>query len=342
VIYYLSTREHTYTPAVVLLYHRRDLLTYFRFVTYDNMHSLYDAGPGVTVWTDLDRLSGSQISMAATTYHDLMASRNDIYHLNQPGRSLTRYKLLRRLFDAGINRFNVYRIYESMDKIRFPVFIRPESGALHASPALIDDYQTLQSAIDRMTQLHANAEDLIIIEFGARPDNDGYYRKYGAFRIDNEIYPQHCFTEQDWFIKFPIEGIHPDHRTRHYAYMAENPHARELMEIFELARINYGRIDYCLVNGEIQVFEINTNPMILANPPTPFDSFDPKPYAEQYADALSTLPGADVIAHTSAIDEAHEHILSMLRRTFHRKHFKRFRRQLWRKVLQLAPDWRQY
>ena len=47
-------------------------------------------------------------------------------------------------------------------------------------------------------------------------------------------------------------------------YVAENPHADEIRKIFEIARIDYGRIDYSLKNGQIRVWEINTNPVIAA------------------------------------------------------------------------------
>ena len=45
--------------------------------------------------------------------------------------------------------------------------------------------------------------------------------------------------------------------------MQTNPHEAELRAIFKLARIDYGRIDYGIKDGQIQVWEINTNPMLL-------------------------------------------------------------------------------
>src|SRR6185295_3950970 len=45
-------------------------------------------------------------------------------------------------------------------------------------------------------------------------------------------------------------------------YVEENPHAAELAEVCRLAGIRYGRIDYSLLEGRPQVWEINTNPMI--------------------------------------------------------------------------------
>jgi len=48
------------------------------------------------------------------------------------------------------------------------------------------------------------------------------------------------------------------------AYARSNPHAVELAEIFALAQVDFGRIDYGLRNGRIEVFEINTNPDLLS------------------------------------------------------------------------------
>jgi hypothetical protein len=49
-------------------------------------------------------------------------------------------------------------------------------------------------------------------------------------------------------------------------YLESNPHEKQLMEIFRLARIEWGRIDYSLLDGRIQVWEINTNPHIIRRP----------------------------------------------------------------------------
>jgi hypothetical protein len=48
------------------------------------------------------------------------------------------------------------------------------------------------------------------------------------------------------------------------AYVRTNPHQADLREIFAAARIDYGRIDYAIKDGRIQVWEINTNPQIMS------------------------------------------------------------------------------
>ena len=45
-------------------------------------------------------------------------------------------------------------------------------------------------------------------------------------------------------------------------FLEKNEHADEIKMIFELAKVEYGRIDYALLNGKLQVWEINTNPTI--------------------------------------------------------------------------------
>jgi hypothetical protein len=45
-------------------------------------------------------------------------------------------------------------------------------------------------------------------------------------------------------------------------YVTTNPHADVIREIAAAANISYGRIDYALLDGAMQVWEFNTNPMI--------------------------------------------------------------------------------
>src|SRR5678816_652589 len=49
---------------------------------------------------------------------------------------------------------------------------------------------------------------------------------------------------------------------RENAYVLGNPHEAELRRIFDLAGIDYGRIDYAMVGGRIETWEINLNPTI--------------------------------------------------------------------------------
>ena len=50
--------------------------------------------------------------------------------------------------------------------------------------------------------------------------------------------------------------------------VAESLHGSfALLGFFALANIDYGRIDYGIVDGQVQTFEINNNPSVLTRPP---------------------------------------------------------------------------
>jgi hypothetical protein len=46
-------------------------------------------------------------------------------------------------------------------------------------------------------------------------------------------------------------------------YLDANPHGDLLMRVFDMANIEYGRIDYTVIEGRVQIFEINCNPTII-------------------------------------------------------------------------------
>jgi hypothetical protein len=49
------------------------------------------------------------------------------------------------------------------------------------------------------------------------------------------------------------------------AFLESNPHADALRECARVAGISYGRIDYSLLDGRPQVWEINTNAMLASS-----------------------------------------------------------------------------
>lgn len=96
------------------------------------------------------------------------------------------------------------------------------------------------------------------------------------------------------------------------------------MRVFSDARIDYGRIDYCLTERGLEVFEINTNPAVLSNPPTRFDRFDYVPWASRHADALLELDHVTTEENIAlpgerAIRTTHESVVARLSRKLARR-----------------------
>jgi hypothetical protein len=46
-------------------------------------------------------------------------------------------------------------------------------------------------------------------------------------------------------------------------YIETNPHEEILRRAFDLAGIDYGRADYGVVDGRVEIWEINTNPYLI-------------------------------------------------------------------------------
>lgn len=264
----------------------------------------------MVIWSDIDRLD-ALVRAAANSMQEQLAQTN-VRQLNHPVQSLQRYELLRRLSDAGINNFRAFRLDEIPDDLCFPAFIRAEAGAAAQAPRLLYSRAELDTALVEATKGSAGG-GLIIVEVGTEPGLDGYYRKYGAYRVGELVYPQHLFLGKTWFVKHPAT-ILKGAREANASYVSDNPHAKQLMRIFDLARIDYGRIDYGVVRGKLQVFEINTNPAILSDPPTRFDRYDGRPYAQRHAEALHALHASTVSEDNSVedIEAVHREIMREL------------------------------
>src|SRR5262249_37550000 len=57
-------------------------------------------------------------------------------------------------------------------------------------------------------------------------------------------------------------------------YLEANPHRSWLAGLFQLAGIDYGRIDYSLLAGKPQIWEINTHPTVRKTTPLLTSAFD--------------------------------------------------------------------
>ncbi|ESY13851.1 hypothetical protein NKI46_02625 [Mesorhizobium sp. M0615] len=327
-IFYVAHREHAYTQAVVLLYHRTDLEAWFRLVRYEDAGLLRGVRAGVVIWSDMDRLTSDELSRAAGISAEL-ADNTGLTQLNHPTASLQRFDLLRLLHADGSNAFRVFRPDELEEAIRYPVFIRDETGALYREPPLLHDRPALDAAIARL-----DGSDLVrpmVVEMIGTPGMDGYFRKYAAFRVGDTIYGQHCAMSKSWFVKNSPEQLLQAHIEEIRTYVDTNPDANAVMQVFEKARMQYGRIDYTFVDGRLVVFEINSNPTVLSDPPTPFAIYDPKPFADLQADALLALPQAAEADSLAAIDTAHRSALAKLRRHYQMRRLKLTLRKVLRK-----------
>lgn len=223
------------------------------------------------VFTDLDRLDPWTLELAGVIHRGL--ARAGVPVLNDPARVKTRFALLRALHEAGLNDFNAYRPEEGIWPERYPVFLRRDAG--HGAPLsdLLQDRDALEAAIEAALANGTPESSLVIVEYCAEPVAPDLYRKLAAQRVGDRVFQQISVYHFRWLVKYGKRNFATEAFYRRDLEEARtNPHAEALWPAFEIAGIEWGRADFGIVGGRIQVYEINTNPQLFGagDHPSPF------------------------------------------------------------------------
>ncbi|MEE8104611.1 MAG: hypothetical protein V3T86_03655 [Planctomycetota bacterium] len=180
--------------------------------------------------------------------------------LNDPAHVMARYQLNRVLFERGINDYDVYRLDEVRAPTRYPVFLRREDDHCGNVTGLLNNEDEYRRAV---AAVGVARSDTLAVEFVDTRDETGAYRKYGAYILDGVIEPAHLFSSEEWMVKGAQHRDESDLKLEQ-EFLRARPHLDELGEIARLAGIQWGRVDYALLDGRIQIFEINTNPVVIS------------------------------------------------------------------------------
>jgi len=228
---------------------------------YDQLREMKLLRPGRYIFSDLERLSPSELKFAQDVWETLAKAGPRFRLMNNPSRVLCRYELLTRLFKEGKNRFQAVRATEPLHSLRYPVFVRVENDHNGNLTPLIYNRGDLAWPLKSLRLRGYRPRDLLVVEFCDTSDSSGLFRKYSAFRVGEEILPRHLLFSLNWNLKRP-DLVDPPLAKEQERYLLENPHRSWLREVFDLAGIEYGRIDYSILGNDPQVWEINTNPMV--------------------------------------------------------------------------------
>lgn len=236
------------------------LASRFRIVSYDELVTLTSVDCGTWVFAAIDQLEPDACEATTQIHQQLRAAGARV--LNDPARTLVRYRLLQTLHQRGFNDFRAVRATDSLDALRFPVFLRDERS--HGGPLspLLDSPDEVQGEIGRALVRGRRMRDLIIIEYCDTSDATGFYRKYSAFAVGSAVIPRSIAYGARWMLKHHGTEYSRAMVEEERAYVTGNPHERALAEIFAAANVQYGRIDYAVKDGRIQTWEINLNPTI--------------------------------------------------------------------------------
>jgi hypothetical protein len=206
--------------------------------------------------------------------------------LNDPLSFMGRFDLLQALHERGLNRFAAHRAAELGVPGRFPLFLRPALGSLWDAPRLLNTAEEYRAAAGAAL----DPADTLAVEFCDTADAAGIYRKYACFIVGQRIVPRHVFFSRSWWVK-EADLCEPQMVEEELEFLDANPHARALEEIARIANIAYGRIDYGMLRGRPQVWEINHTPLIATGIASKLSARDPvhRRFVTLFAQALDEI-----------------------------------------------------
>lgn len=228
------------------------------------------------VFADIDRLYAWERPLAAEMFRAMVAA--GLRCFNDPARVLTRYPLLRALHREGINPFNVYRADDAPRPERFPVFIRHESDHEWPHVALYETQEALDRTLEQRLAHGVPLSDLLVVEFVDLKEPGGLYSKFGTYRFGGaNLHYDHINVSVKWVAKlhkgtehlWTEEMFAEDRRA-----VLANESPDTVRRAFEIAGIDWGRIDHGRMGDRTVVFEINTNPSVTVRKPVPESFFE--------------------------------------------------------------------
>lgn len=261
-IFYLVTRKHSYTLRLFLNFWAPDFLGRVTVLPYESLVFHKTLPAGTYIFSDIERLGVEEAVSLRAVFDRLAGAGYCVF--NHPLRSLNRFGLLKMLHEKGINRFNVVRPGVEQAPVRFPVFVRRDSEHTGSLTPLLWTWAEVEAAAASISKKRGRPDDIIVVEFCDTSDGNGVFRKYAAYIVGERVIPIHIMFSRDWMVK-GTQSVAQSRKEimEEMAYIETNPHASALGDICRLAGIRYGRIDYAVVDGRIQVWEINTNPAVL-------------------------------------------------------------------------------
>lgn len=263
-IYYLSTVSHNYTHKSI----EADVPS-FRMLSYPLALARKRLDHATYIFSDYDRLSFWQLELAAHLYRQLAAAGCRV--LNDPGRALQRLSLLRRLNREGANSFQAWPAEDAASVDRFPVFLRTQAAHRGVLTDLLDTPEAMLAALEGLLDEGYPLRDLMIVEYCAQPARGDLFRKLSVYRVGDAFVAAPCVHERRWAAKYGELGVADQALyDDDYRIVRDNPYGDYVRRVFDLASIEYGRIDFGLVDGRPETYEINSNPAIFETSEHPF------------------------------------------------------------------------
>lgn len=244
--------------------HGQPLAARVRVMSYQELLGIRHLPAETCVLGDHESLSPAVRAIAQAAWTAMHSA--GVRLLNDPRRVPGRQELLARLARAGHNRFRAYRLSELDAGVepRFPVFVRRARAHDGALTDLLEDDTALRAALRRLAfpRSRHRRDDLLVVEYCRSTDAAGRHLRLAALRIGAHVVPRYYTVARHWMVKTERRLVDRELAAIEHHYVTTNPHRNWVSETFEIAEVEYGRLDYGLVDGEPQAWEINTNPSL--------------------------------------------------------------------------------
>lgn len=268
-IYFLVTTRNSFPIRNFLRSRGKIFADRIRIIPWEQIGQLRDIRAGSFVFSDIDFLNSEQREIAKQIYNQLHNRYPHLRLFNNPEKVLLRYDLLKKMVALGINSFDVAHADGPLGHLRYPVFIREADRHTGPLTTLLYSTDEIKHELRKLNLLGYKTNRLLIIEYLDVADDNGIYSKYSAFVLGDRVMPRYLNFSRSWKVKSMVDANDDLMRSRRAeveTYMQTNPHEAWLKTIFAEAGITYGRADYALVNGKLQLWEINLNPMFVRPP----------------------------------------------------------------------------
>tara|TARA_B100001093_G_C26775525_1_gene992153 strand:- start:326 stop:1285 length:960 start_codon:yes stop_codon:yes gene_type:complete len=285
-IYYISRKEHQYTIKDI------QKTASITAIDYDTLFKQSFLPRASYIFADLDRLHPWDRELAAAMYQNLKEAGARV--MNNPARALLRYDLLKRLKKEGINNFDAFRLSTGEEPSRYPVFLRRDTFHEGVFTDLINTPEELHAAHERLISECKPATNLLAVEYAAEKEQQGdYFKKMSVYRVGDHYFRDTSVIQRTWEVKYGENGLAEEsYFENELKEINTVPYESTVRRAFEIASIEYGRLDLGFYEGQPQVYEINTNPTISSlskNSPSPARDQSRAAFQKNFLNAMNAL-----------------------------------------------------
>lgn len=260
-IYYVLPAQSRFTMDEFFSFEEPVFVNRFRVIDFEQLPAMRRFEPGTYVIAGIDQAEPAMKELIVSLCDQLDAAGGSRI-LNWPSRTLGRFELLKRLHAAGRSDVGVARGSEDLTGLRYPVFLRSEREHIGNVSPLLRTPADARNAVGAALVEGYSLRDLMVVEFCSTADANSVYRKYAAYNVGGRILGRSLNAGSRWMLKLETSDFTRELVMEDQRYVMENPHREQLAEIFALANIDFGQIDYSMKDGRIQPWEINVSPTI--------------------------------------------------------------------------------